>query len=251
MNTRPLLASALVAVIALSGCVTNSSPGFEAGPAPRMEEGVATTMTALYDSAPGARELAAKARGILVFPRVVDGGVIVGGEYGRGQLSVDGHNAGSYKVTSISLGLQVGLQSQSLVLMFMSQEALDRFTSKSNWTAGADASVVPALIGALILLLGRDTEALVWALRLISLLNPLLAYFLVKRISSPVAGLIAAALVSSLLAFNVGSIVAINIDGLMLTFFLLSLLTLIAAICRRRADFSSPSSPACSSGWPY
>jgi lipid-binding SYLF domain-containing protein len=148
MNTRTLLTSALVAVVAVSGCVTNSSPGFEAGPAPRMEEGVATTMTALYDSAPGARELAAKARGILVFPRVVDGGVIVGGEYGRGQLSIDGRNAGSYKVTSISLGLQAGLQSQSLVLMFMSQEALDRFTSKSNWTAGADASVALGRVGA-------------------------------------------------------------------------------------------------------
>jgi len=148
MNTRTLLASALVAAIALSGCVTNSSPGFEAGPAPRMEEGVATTMAALYDSAPGAREVAAKARGILVFPRVVDGGVIVGGEYGRGQLTIDGRNAGSYKLTSISLGLQAGVQSQSLVLMFMSQEALDRFTSESNWTAGADASVALGRVGA-------------------------------------------------------------------------------------------------------
>jgi len=148
MNTRTLLTSALVAVIALSGCVTNSSPGFEAGPAPRMEEGVATTMTALYDSAPGARELAAKARGILVFPRVLDGGVIVGGEYGRGQLSIDGRNVGSYKVTSISLGLQAGLQSQSLVLMFMSQEALDRFTRDNTWTAGADASVAIGRVGA-------------------------------------------------------------------------------------------------------
>src|SRR6185369_12032227 len=128
MNTRTLLTSALVAVIALSGCVTNSSPGFEAGPAPRMEEGVATTMTALYDSAPGARELAAKARGILVFPRVVDGGVIVGGEYGRGALTVDGRIVGSYKVSSISLGLQAGLQSQSLVVMFMTHDALDHFT---------------------------------------------------------------------------------------------------------------------------
>jgi len=148
MNTRFLMTSALVAVMALSGCVTNSSPGFEAGPSPRMEEGVATTMTALYDSAPGSRELAAKARGILVFPRVLDGGVIVGGEYGKGSLSVDGQTVGSYKVTSVSLGVQAGLQSQSLVLMFMTQEALDRFTSKSNWTAGSDASVALGRVGA-------------------------------------------------------------------------------------------------------
>jgi len=142
-------ASAAIALMALTGCVTNSSPGFEAGQSPRsMEDGVATTMTALYDSAPGSKELAAKAQGILVFPRVVDGGVIVGGEYGRGALTVDGRIVGTYKVTSISLGVQAGLQSQSLILMFMTQEALDRFTSGNGWTAGADASVAIGRVGA-------------------------------------------------------------------------------------------------------
>ena len=108
--------------------------------------------------------------------------------------------------------------------------ALENLNGISEYNGGHGPGL-PALIGALILLFGRDTEALVWSLRLLSLLNPLLAYFLVKRISSPIAGLIAAALVS-LLAFNVGSAVAINIDGLMLTFFLLSLLALLAAIER-------------------
>ena len=148
MNTRFLMTSAAIALMALSGCVTNSSPGFEAGESLRMEEGVSTTMTALYDSAPGAKELAAKAKGILVFPRVVDGAVILGGEHGHGALTVDGRIVGSYKVSSISLGLQAGLQSQSLVLMFMSQEALDRFTSGNGWTAGADASVAVGRVGA-------------------------------------------------------------------------------------------------------
>ncbi|MGZ8255653.1 MAG: BPSL1445 family SYLF domain-containing lipoprotein [Burkholderiaceae bacterium] len=141
-------ASAAMALMALGGCVTNSSPGFEAGQRPRMEEGVATTMTALYTSAPGSKELAAKARGMLVFPRVIDAGVIVGGEYGRGALIVNGRNVGSYKLTSVSLGLQAGVQSQSLVLMFMTQEALDRFTRASTWTAGADASVAIGRVGA-------------------------------------------------------------------------------------------------------
>jgi 4-amino-4-deoxy-L-arabinose transferase-like glycosyltransferase len=108
--------------------------------------------------------------------------------------------------------------------------ALENLDNISEYNGGHGPGL-PALIGSLILLFGRDTEALVWSLRLISLLNPLLAYFLVKRISSPVAGLVAAALVS-LLAFNVASTVAINIDGLMLTFFLLSLLTLFSAIER-------------------
>ena len=74
--------------------------------------------------------------------------LVVGGEYGKGSLSIDGRTVGNYKLTSVSLGVQAGLQSQSLVLMFMTQEALDRFTSKSNWTAGADASVALGRVGA-------------------------------------------------------------------------------------------------------
>jgi 4-amino-4-deoxy-L-arabinose transferase-like glycosyltransferase len=87
----------------------------------------------------------------------------------------------------------------------------------------------PALIGALILLLGRDTEALVWAVRLFALVNSLLAYFLVKRLSGPLAGLIAAALVT-LLGFAVKT--TLSIDAAVLTFYLSALLALLAAIKR-------------------
>ena len=86
---------------------------------------------------------------------------------------------------------------------------------------------LPALIGALILVFGRDTETLVWAVRLIALVNPLLAYFLGKRISGSVAGLISAALVT-LFGYNP----TLSIDALLLTFYLLALLALLAAIKR-------------------
>ena len=93
---------------------------------------------------------------------------------------------------------------------------------------GGHGLVFPALIGSLILVFGRDIEALAWALRLLALLNPLLAYLLVKRICSPLAGLIAAALVTLFGNMNL----AINIDAVLLMFYLLALLTLLAAINR-------------------
>jgi 4-amino-4-deoxy-L-arabinose transferase-like glycosyltransferase len=93
---------------------------------------------------------------------------------------------------------------------------------------GGHGPVFPALIGALILVFGRDIETLAWALRLLALLNPLLAYFLVKRISGPLAGLIAAALVTLFGTMHL----AINIDAVLLMFYLLALLTLLAAIDR-------------------
>ena len=79
------------------------------------------------------------------------------------------------------------------------------------------------------MLFGRNTEVLVWAVRLLALANSLLAYFLVKRLSSPLAGLIAAALVT-LLGFAAQT--TLSIDAAMLTFYLSALLALVAAIKR-------------------
>ena len=87
----------------------------------------------------------------------------------------------------------------------------------------------PALIGLLILVFGRDTAELAWAVRLIAMLNPLLAYLLVKRISSPLAALIAAALLTLFGKMNL----ALNIDAVMLMFYLLTLLALLAAIKKK------------------
>jgi len=105
---------------------------------------------------------------------------------------------------------------------------LDSLAGASNYNGG-HGPVFPALIGSLILLLGRDTESLVWAMRLTALLNPPLAYFLAKRLSGPSAGLLAAALLT-LFGFNVQSTFVLNIDALLLTFTLLALLTLLAAV---------------------
>jgi hypothetical protein len=89
----------------------------------------------------------------------------------------------------------------------------------------------PALIGSLILLFGLDTEELAWTVRLMAQLNPLLAYFLTKRISGPVAGLIAAAVVT-LFGYTVKATSAFNVDAVLLTFYLLALLALLATIKR-------------------
>ena len=107
---------------------------------------------------------------------------------------------------------------------------LDSLAGISNFNGG-HGPVFPTLIGFLILTLGRDTESLVWAVRLMALFNPLLTYFLTKRLSGPLAGLLAAALIT-LFGFNVKSTFMLNIDAILLTFYLLALLTLFAAIKR-------------------
>jgi 4-amino-4-deoxy-L-arabinose transferase-like glycosyltransferase len=112
----------------------------------------------------------------------------------------------------------------------ISGQALENLNNISEFNAG-HGPILPAMVGTLILLFGRDTAELAWTARLLTLLNPLLAYFLVKRISSSAAGLMAAALVT-LLSYNVDIKLVANIDAPMLTFYLLSLLSLLAAIKR-------------------
>ena len=104
----------------------------------------------------------------------------------------------------------------------------DSLAGATNYNGG-HGPVFPALIGGLMLLLGRDTESLVWAMRLATLLNPFLAYFLARRLSGPPAGLLAAALLT-LLGFNVRSTFVLNIDASLLTLSLLALLALLAAV---------------------
>jgi lipid-binding SYLF domain-containing protein len=152
MQRRTILtatASAAMALALLGGCANYRDPGeTPADVQSSIDANVGPTLNTLYAKVPGSKELAGKARGILVFPSVFDGGVVVGGGYGRGALIVDGRTVGYYKTSSVSLGLQVGAESRSLVLMFMTQDALDRLTANAGWTAGADASVALMHMGA-------------------------------------------------------------------------------------------------------
>ncbi|WP_250474969.1 YSC84-related protein [Caballeronia sp. GAFFF1] len=155
---RRILVTASSAVLALSclaltACTTNRNAGTEqaAGAADQrrsIDADVDSTIQRLYASVPGSRELVGKARGVLVFPSVLQAGLVVGAEYGKGALRVGGHTVGYYSTTSGSFGLQAGAQSKALIFLFMTQEALDNFRNSKGWSAGADASVALLKMGA-------------------------------------------------------------------------------------------------------
>jgi lipid-binding SYLF domain-containing protein len=79
---------------------------------------------------------------------VLSGGLGVGGEYGDGVLRSGGRASGYYRLVGGSFGWQIGAQSQAIVLMFLTQDALERFRNSSGWTVGADATVSVARVGA-------------------------------------------------------------------------------------------------------
>ena len=89
-----------------------------------------------------------QAAGYLVFPRVIKVGVGLGAETGEGVLRVGGSTVGYYRTTSGSVGFQLGAQAKSIVIVFMTREALDKFRNSSGWKVGVDGSVALIDVGA-------------------------------------------------------------------------------------------------------
>ncbi|AXK61948.1 MULTISPECIES: BPSL1445 family SYLF domain-containing lipoprotein [Burkholderia] len=145
-------AAVMLGSLALAGCTTTpdkpESASASASKRESIDASVNATLSRLYSTVPGSRELVAKSRGVLVFPNVLQAGFIVGGQSGNGALRVGGSTVGYYNTSSLSVGLQAGAQSKAIVFLFMTQDALDSFRKSEGWSAGADASVAVVKVGA-------------------------------------------------------------------------------------------------------
>lgn len=136
--------AAAVALFAL----TIAAPQSNAESARAIDAGVHATLDQFFYQIGGARELANHAAGILVFPSVVKAGFGFGGEYGEGALMIRGRNAGYYNTISASFGFQLGVQARSVIIMFMTPEALHQFRRTAGWKVGVDGSVAIITVGA-------------------------------------------------------------------------------------------------------
>ncbi|AIO47853.1 MULTISPECIES: BPSL1445 family SYLF domain-containing lipoprotein [Burkholderia] len=156
MQKRNLVLKAAAALIvgslALTGCTTTpdkpDNAATNASKRQSIDASVDATLSRMYSTVKGSRELVAKSRGVLVFPEVIQAGFIVGGQSGNGALRVGGSTVGYYNTSSLSVGLQAGAQSKAIVFLFMTQQALDEFRGSDGWAAGAGASVALVKMGA-------------------------------------------------------------------------------------------------------
>ena len=96
----------------------------------------------------GAEVFLNQAAGYLVFPRVIKVGIGFGGETGEGVLRVGGSTVAYYRTTAGSFGLQLGAQAKSIVIAFMTRDALNKFQNASGWKVGVDGSVALIDMGA-------------------------------------------------------------------------------------------------------
>lgn len=156
MTKSPMIRTVSLAValglggLAMVGCTT-TTPQSQASPATSraaMETSVNETLQRLYNTVPGSREMVAKSAGVLVFPAVVGGSFVVGAEHGKGALRVGNSTVGYYSTTSASVGFQAGGQSRSVIYVFNTRNALEKFRNSNGWTADADATVAVGKVGA-------------------------------------------------------------------------------------------------------
>jgi lipid-binding SYLF domain-containing protein len=143
---KTLLGALCLVLVATSGMVAAPSRS-EAASAPEINHDANETLHSFVRQVGGARELAQKAAGILVFPDVVKAGIGLGGEYGEGVLLTGQQVAGYYNLISASFGFQLGVQQRSVIIMFMTNEALAAFERRAGWKIGVDGSVAIITVG--------------------------------------------------------------------------------------------------------
>ena len=91
-------------------------------------------------------KLLAKAKAVLVYPQIIEGGFIIGGSGGTGVLLVRDGKTGTfsapafYSMGGISLGLLAGGQAAEVMLLINTQKALDSMLS-TKVKLGADVAV--------------------------------------------------------------------------------------------------------------
>lgn len=126
-------------LLALVVCLPQSS---QAASASAINRDVDIALKQLYKSTPAAKKMAGIAKGILVFPDIIKGGFIIGGQYGEGALRVAGKTKGYYRTVAASYGLQAGAQKFGYALFFLSDDDLKYLKNSGGWEIGVGPTVV-------------------------------------------------------------------------------------------------------------
>ncbi len=127
----------------LTGCQSmGGSQGDTKLNAAQLDREVNAALNKLYQTTPSARTLAAKAKGILVFPNIIKAGFIGGAEYGKGAMRKNGKTTGYYNIVAGSYGLQAGVQSFGYAMFFMNDGAIASLNTAKGLEVGVGPNIV-------------------------------------------------------------------------------------------------------------
>ena len=133
---------------AMGGAMVGAAASLAAGTpavaasARAIDRDVKAALRNLFAAQPHARSLAQRASAVLVFPRIVKAGLLIGGQGGDGALLIHNQIARYYNIAAASFGLQAGVQAFSYALFFMNEAALKYLDRSDGWSIGSGPSVV-------------------------------------------------------------------------------------------------------------
>ncbi len=114
----------------------------------KIDEEANKALTVFQEEISGSEVFLDQSAGFLIFPKVYKVGIGIGAETGEGVLRIGGATVDYFRTTSGSIGFQLGAQAKSIIIVFMTKEALDKFRNSSGWKVGVDGSVALIDIGA-------------------------------------------------------------------------------------------------------
>jgi lipid-binding SYLF domain-containing protein len=132
----------LVIALVMFGSNALTPPAALAASAKAIDRDATASLAKLYKHTPGAKALADKAVGVLVFPSIVKGGFLIAGQYGDGALRKNGKTVAYYRSLAASYGFQAGIQAYGYVLFFMDNESLQYLDNTAGFELGTGPSLV-------------------------------------------------------------------------------------------------------------
>src|SRR5450755_3517764 len=139
-SRRRFILSALAVPIIVAAAVA-ARPA-SAATASQISNGASAALSNLYNSNPAAAALGQKAMAVLVFPNIVKGGFLFGGQYGQGVLYLHSGIGGYYQSAAASYGLQAGIQTFGYALFLMNDQAMQYVNGTNGWEIGVGPSIV-------------------------------------------------------------------------------------------------------------
>jgi lipid-binding SYLF domain-containing protein len=139
-----LAISFAAATVSIAGCAT--APATPSKRHALTQEALAT-LASMTARDPSLREVVDRSHGFAVFPKIGKGGLLVGGAYGKGVVFEQGRPVGYAELNQASVGLQLGAQTFSELIVFRDPTALRRLQA-GDFDIGANASAVLVTAGA-------------------------------------------------------------------------------------------------------
>jgi lipid-binding SYLF domain-containing protein len=138
------IAAGLVGLLSLSACST--APSSVEGKSD-LRRSSADALSQAQHNDPSLRNVIDDSAGYAVFPTIGKGAAGVGGAYGKGDVYQGGAAVGYCDMTQVTIGLQLGGQGYTEILVFQTPDAIENFKN-GNFRFDAQATAVALKSGA-------------------------------------------------------------------------------------------------------